>query len=148
MVLLVMQGEIRDIAVILGEEKILRQKIEDVRDLESLTQEGLPKRALQRVARYLAVDGPLSKIIYKFVPESTYKRKTKLSPEVSEKAVRVARLIALGEHILGHRDHAVAFLTKHHRLLDNRKPYEVALTEIGARRVEELLWKIFYGLPV
>jgi uncharacterized protein (DUF2384 family) len=32
-------------------------------------------------------------------------------------------------------------------LLEGRTPLEVAFTELGARRVEELLWKLFYGLP-
>jgi uncharacterized protein (DUF2384 family) len=34
-----------------------------------------------------------------------------------------------------------------HPLLDGRTPLDVAMTELGARRVEELLWKLFYGVP-
>ena len=34
-----------------------------------------------------------------------------------------------------------------HPELEGRAPLELALTELGARRVEELLWKLFYGLP-
>jgi uncharacterized protein (DUF2384 family) len=32
-------------------------------------------------------------------------------------------------------------------MLEGRTPLEVSLTELGARRVEELMWKLFYGLP-
>jgi putative toxin-antitoxin system antitoxin component (TIGR02293 family) len=39
------------------------------------------------------------------------------------------------------------FLNTPHPLLDERAPLDVAMTELGARRVEELLWQLFYGLP-
>jgi uncharacterized protein (DUF2384 family) len=33
-----------------------------------------------------------------------------------------------------------------HPLLGGNKPLDVAMTELGARRVEELLWRLFYGM--
>ena len=141
-----MRNEIKGIAEFLGEEKILHHKLINIKDLEKLTKEGLPKKALQRLASYLAEDKSISEVIYKIVPEATYKRKARLSIEVSEKTVRIARLLTIGSYILGSKESAVIFLTKRHKFLDNRKPYEVALSEIGARRVEEILWKIFYGI--
>lgn len=143
-----MRNEIRGIAEILGEEEILHHKLTNDRDLEEITKEGLPKKALQKVAGYLSEDKPKSEVIYKIIPEATYKRKLRLSQEVSEKTVRIARLINLGRYILGSEENAITFLTKKHKLLDDRKPYEAALSEVGARRVEDLLWKIFYGIPV
>ena len=142
-----MRNEIKGIAEILGEEKILHHKLINIKDLEELTKEGLPKKALQRLAGYLAEDKLTSEVIYKIVPEATYKRKAKLSQEVSEKTVRIARLLNLASYILGNKENAIIFLTKRHSLLDRRKPYEAALSEIGARRVEDILWKIFYGIP-
>lgn len=143
-----MRDENKEIAELLGEEKILHHKVSNSKDLEEVTMQGLPKKSLQRLASYLAEGKSTLDVIYKIVPEGTYKRRQKLSPEVSEKTVRIARLLALGSYILGDQANAVTFLIKEHKLLDGRKPYEVALTEIGARRVEELLWKIFYGIPV
>jgi len=141
-----MHNEIQGIVAILGEDNI-HHKLVNERDLEDLTREGLPKKALQALAADLAEDKPVSQVIYKIVPEATYKRRSKLmSQEVSEKAIRIARLISLGSYILGSKKNAIAFFTRKHRLLDNRKPYEAALSEVGARRVEDLLWKIFYGI--
>lgn len=142
-----MHDDIKGISNILGNEKVLHHKLNDVRDLEEITKLGIPKKALQCLAAYLS-DGPKLEIIYKIIPEATYKRNQKLSPEVGEKTVRLARLISLSNYILGARSSAMAFLNKPHRLLDNRMPFEAALSEIGARRVEDILWKIFYGIPV
>ena len=38
-------------------------------------------------------------------------------------------------------------MSKPHRELNDGTPLEAARTELGARRVEELLEKLFYGLP-
>ena len=35
--------------------------------------------------------------------------------------------------------------TKHH-LLDNRSPFEASLSELGARKVETILFRIEYGI--
>jgi uncharacterized protein (DUF2384 family) len=45
-------------------------------------------------------------------------------------------------------DDARDFLHTPHPLLDGRAPLDVSLTELGARRVEELLWKLFFGMSV
>jgi putative toxin-antitoxin system antitoxin component (TIGR02293 family) len=84
------------------------------------------------------------------VPAGTYKRRLaqgRLSPEESEKAVRFARVMATAEHVLGDADEARHFLHEPHAELEGRRPIEVAETEIGAREVEALLWKAFYGVP-
>ena len=40
------------------------------------------------------------------------------------------------------------FLNRAHSELNGQKPIDVALSEIGARQVEDLLRKIEFGLPV
>jgi uncharacterized protein (DUF2384 family) len=39
-------------------------------------------------------------------------------------------------------------MSKPYRELDGKTPLEAARTELGARRVESLLDKLFFGLPV
>jgi uncharacterized protein (DUF2384 family) len=39
------------------------------------------------------------------------------------------------------------FFNPHHEL-NGDTPYHVSRTELGVRQVEEILWKIFYGIPV
>jgi Protein of unknown function (DUF2384) len=40
---------------------------------------------------------------------------------------------------------AQRFLTTTHGQLEGQRPIDIALTELGARRVEELLWKLYHG---
>lgn len=41
----------------------------------------------------------------------------------------------------------MALLTKAHPELGRRTPLDLAMTELGARQVEELLDRLFYGIP-
>ena len=58
-----------------------------------------------------------------------------------------AAIIALARQVLGDDDRARSFLIKPHPLLDGRAPATVATTNAGARRVEEVLRRIEWGLP-
>lgn len=55
---------------------------------------------------------------------------------------------ALAEQVLGDADEARRFLNEPHPELGGRVPIEVAATEHGAREVQAILWKAFYGIPV
>jgi putative toxin-antitoxin system antitoxin component (TIGR02293 family) len=59
----------------------------------------------------------------------------------------LARVIAAAEHVWNDRDDAREWLTKPHPESGNRRPLESAAIELGARRVEELLDRLFYGIP-
>lgn len=65
----------------------------------------------------------------------------------SEAIERLARVFAITLHIWDDEALAREFLNTPHPLLDERSPLDVAMTEAGARRVEELLWQLFYGVP-
>ncbi len=81
------------------------------------------------------------------ISEATYKRriKTLLSME-SERAQRLARVFATALFVWGSNDEARFFLNSPHPILGDKTPLDVSLSEIGARRVEELLRKLFYGI--
>jgi len=86
-------------------------------------------------------------MLYRVVPEATYKRRARLTPAQSERTERLARVIATAEHVWGNRADAQAWLGKTHPELEGRSPLEAAMTELGARRAEELLGRLFYGIP-
>lgn len=137
------------IADILGGERILHRSIHSIFDLERAVEEGLPKGALKNVAGFVSSSRDRFKFIYRVVPQGTYKRRrSHLSMEESERTERLARVIATATHIWGSEETARKFLTSPHPFFSNRQPIEVAFTELGARQVEELLWGIFYGLPL
>lgn len=135
------------IADVMGGAEVLHQNVRSFHDLEEVVERGLPKTALRRVGAFMS--RPMTKLIYKVVPEGTYKRRrAHLSLEESEKTERLARVIATALYVWDDADQARAFLASPHGLLKDRAPIDVALTELGARQVEELLWQIFHGLPL
>ena len=71
----------------------------------------------------------------------------RLSPERSERAGRLAYILALANEVWGGKAPAHRFLTNPHPALDGVAPLEAARTEWGGRAVEGLLRKIQFGLP-
>ena len=134
------------IAEILG----LTRTVRTVRDLESAVSAGLPKRALERLSTRLHRDArTASAYKYKVVPQATWKRRSsRLSVEESERTERLARVLAAAEYVWDDRDLAREWINKPHQELGNQTPLDAACTELGARRVEVLLDKLYFGLPV
>jgi putative toxin-antitoxin system antitoxin component (TIGR02293 family) len=117
-------------------------------ELDRLVSEGLPKKALKASVERIGLSLEEKKrLLYRIVPEATFKRRRdRLSPEESERAERLARVYATAHYVWASDDEARTFLHTPHPMLDGRTPLEVSMTELGARRVEELLWKLFYGI--
>jgi putative toxin-antitoxin system antitoxin component (TIGR02293 family) len=128
--------------------EVLGVKARNIRDLALAVQKGLPKHALSRtVHRVMPERGAARKFLVKVVPEATFKRRTRLSPGESERTERLARVIAAAEYVWDDRNDAREWLNTPHPELENRTPMQTAMTELGARRVEDLLDCILYGLP-
>jgi putative toxin-antitoxin system antitoxin component (TIGR02293 family) len=123
-------------------------KINSVGDLATWVSEGLPKAALRNIARHL-FDSPAeaNELMYRIVPEATYKRRTRLTPAESERTERLARVIASAEVTWGDEAAAKQWLLTPHPELNGKKPLDASMSELGARQVEELLDRIYYGLP-
>jgi putative toxin-antitoxin system antitoxin component (TIGR02293 family) len=135
------------VADVMGGTPILGCEISSVEDLARAVLGGLPKLAL-RVTVKRASNGvkETSQLIYDIVPEATYKRRTRLTPAESERTERLARVIATAEFVWDDQDAAHRWLHAAHPELSGRTPLQCAMSELGARQVEELLDKIFYGL--
>lgn len=126
----------------------LRRKVRSLGELSAAVREGLPKSALRAsVARVFPAGAERTAILYRVIPEATYKRRQEhLKVDESERTERLARVIATAEFVWDDQVEARRFLATPHSQLDGQRPIEVALSELGARRVEELLWKLYYGL--
>ncbi len=70
-----------------------------------------------------------------------------LPPSGSEKAGRLAFILALAVEVWGGWKAADKFLSRPHRQLSDLSPIQAAESEWGAREVESLLRKIQFGLP-
>jgi putative toxin-antitoxin system antitoxin component (TIGR02293 family) len=111
---------------------------------------GLPKRSVRNVASYVVTDADdVGQIRDRLVPPATYKRRAStLKPDESERVERLARVMALAEDAFGSSDDARRFLATPHPELDGDRPLDASQTELGARQVEEVLWRMEYGLAV
>ena len=138
------------VAEILGGTAILGREIRSTSDLEDLIEGGIPKAALRRtLQRVFAVASERNRILYLVVPQATFKRRaSRLRPSESERTERLARVIAAAEMVWDDREEAREWLTQPHPELSGRTPIESALTDLGARRVEQVLDRLEYGLPV
>lgn len=138
--------EPQSIAEILG----LGASVRTVSELEAAVSAGLPKRSLERLSARLHEDRRVANAYkFKVVPQATWKRRTKrLSVDESERTERLARVLAAAEYVWGDREDAREWMRKPHRELNGQTPLETARMELGARRVEALLEKLFFGLPV
>lgn len=134
------------VARILG----LTARIRSTNDLRRAVARGLPKRALAAVVAYVVTDArEAARLKNRLVPPATYKRRSAtLKPEESERVERLARVMALAENAFGSTDDARRFLAAPHPELGGERPLDAAQTELGARQVEEVLWRMEHGLPV
>ncbi len=137
-----------NIAEVMGGTAVLGRHIRSIDDLEGAISRGLPRRALRRtVERVYPAAGEARRAVFRVVPEATFKRRTRLSHAESERTERLARVIAAAEHAWNDRALAREWLTRPHAELGGRTPLDSAMTELGARRAEELLDRLFYGIP-
>jgi putative toxin-antitoxin system antitoxin component (TIGR02293 family) len=117
-------------------------------ELDALVAHGLPKSALK--ASVECVGGSREErrhLLYRLIPEATFKRRRdRLTADESARAERLARVYATARQVWDSDDDARAFLHTPHPMLQGQAPLEVSLTELGARRVETLLWKLYYGI--
>jgi putative toxin-antitoxin system antitoxin component (TIGR02293 family) len=137
------------VADVLGGQSVLKRPVKSWSDLEDAVREGLPKRSLQVMAKRALPSGePVSTLVYRVVPVATFKRRTRLNAEESARTERLARVVALAESLWNDDGETRAFLNRAHPLLGDRSPLDVASTELGARRVEQLLHSAEHGLPL
>lgn len=141
--------EPRHIGDVLGGARILGSPMTSLLQLNEAVERGLPKSTLRNIARRVFSDaGEQRAIMYRVVPEATYKRRReRLSPAESERTERLARVVAMAEDVWQDREQARRFLTSPHPEIGGKTPLDAALTELGARQAEEVMARILYGLP-
>jgi putative toxin-antitoxin system antitoxin component (TIGR02293 family) len=134
----------------LGGARILREKVSTVADLERAVGKGLPFAALKYVVRHFP-ERQKTRVQQIVIPRSTLQRREeegRLRPAESERLERIARLATLAEQVWESPDEAQKYLNSPHPMLDNQAPLDLAATDLGTRRVEDLLWKLEHSLPV
>ncbi len=119
--------------------------------IEKAVERGLPRSVLRHVAEQIAGTDKASvpSLEWIIVPKTTLERRVQqLSPLESERTERVARLFVHARRALGSAAEAREFMTAPHPLLDGRSPIDAARTDLGARRAEQILNALEYGLAL
>lgn len=117
--------------------------------LVEVLQVGLPFRELQDLQTCLAVVSERLAPMLGISKATFHRRKgdsRKLSPAVSDRVVRYARLLGFALKVFGNLGDAKQWLNAPQFGLGGAVPLEYAKTEIGAREVENLLGRIEYGV--
>ena len=136
----------QDIANVLGGAATLGREVRDLSDLNTVVLEGMPIAAFERLnARMRTKSGQTT--IRSVVGSRGVVGRARLAPQASERAERVARILAMAEKVFGNEDLALEFLTLPHARLHDKSPLQILGTDIGGREVEEILGAIAYGMP-
>jgi putative toxin-antitoxin system antitoxin component (TIGR02293 family) len=133
---------------LLGGARTVGASVRTLADLDAVVRAGLPRTSLDRVVEAAAPPSERVWLRNRLVPRATYQRRRKLSPSHSATIERIARVTALVNWVWEDAVNARRFLWTPHPELGGRRPIEAALTELGAREVEEVLQRGLHGLPV
>jgi putative toxin-antitoxin system antitoxin component (TIGR02293 family) len=138
----------KHIVRLLGGTKAVGRAVRSVADLDQVVQAGLPRAALEHLMGEVAPESERARLRNRVVPRASYQRSKVLSAAHSATTERLARITALAQSVWEDETNAQRFLWSEHPELAHRKPIEVALTELGAREVEEVIQRGLHGLPV
>ena len=131
----------------LGSPGVLRGAA-DLRAVADRVREGLPYTALGAVAKRF--DIPVRDLTAVLdLPERTLarrKRERRLRAGESDRLLRVARVAALAEEILGDQAKAARWLRRPNRALGGKTPLRALDTDLGASQVETVLHRVEHGV--
>lgn len=110
---------------------------------------GLPFPAFERLQRTLGVtSGELAAVVG--IPVRTLARRRtqgRLTPGESDRLVRVSRVFARGVDLYdGDAGRAVEWLKSPILALGGKRPFDLLVTEVGARDVETILGRLEHGV--
>ena len=142
--------DVSKVAATLGGSAAIGTSPATVVELAAAVAKGLPRAVVGKLVANATPDDPeLRRRVASLVASpATLKRGARLSPVASERAERLARVVALAHQAFGEAGAAQSWLNDPHPLLGNSSPIETAATDLGARQVERILHNIEYDLPV
>jgi len=130
----------------LGGRATLGEEVRSEADLARLVHGRFALKVLASVKRFGFTDGEIAQFV---IPARTQRhrraKRERLTVEESDRLVRLARLQAMAEDVLGDADKANRWLRQRLPILDGKRPLDVGETESGARVVEQILAKIDWG---
>jgi putative toxin-antitoxin system antitoxin component (TIGR02293 family) len=140
---------IADIVEVLGGKRTFKQPIRKANDLVAQVRAGLPASTVNLLADSLSMQrGEVAKRLN--IPSRTLSRrlatKSRLTQDESDRTLRMARVIALANEVLGAEDKASRWMVAPNRALGGERPFDQLDTELGVQSVEQVLYAIAYGM--
>jgi putative toxin-antitoxin system antitoxin component (TIGR02293 family) len=134
---------------VLGGKRAFKQPIRKADDLVVQVRAGLPASTVTRLATVLSLHR--SQVARRLnIPSRTLSRRlaanARLTQDESDRTLRMARVVALANDILGTEEKASRWMVAPNRALGGKKPFDQLDTELGVRSVEEILHRIAYGM--
>lgn len=133
-------------AAILGGRQAIGLAVQTDADMAKAVEDGFSVRTLDALKRRGITEKEIGRLIIK--PRTLSHRRAgngRLTVEESDRAARVARVIALAERTFGNQDKARRWLHKNLVALNDRRPIDLTRTAAGTRIVEDALAKIAWG---
>jgi putative toxin-antitoxin system antitoxin component (TIGR02293 family) len=116
-------------------------------ELTEMVEQGLPTENLNLLKEKGLTFSEMSATVIS--PRTLKHRKARgenLSPEETDRAVRVASILRLAESVFGDHDKAMGWLRSANHRLGGRTPLSLLQTESGGRLIESMLWGIDEGI--
>jgi len=141
---------LKEITQALGGQRLLKKKVSSALDIVDMIQQGLPSQSVfflqndlnladEEYARTLGVSS-------KWLGRHRKTPKDHLDVNISDRLYRVARIFKLAEEVLEGKQAAFEWLHRPQTALNERVPLELLSTDAGVKEVEELLYRIEYGI--
>jgi len=140
----------QNIVATLGGQASLGRKIQSTLDLDKLIRTGFPYKVGNHIRGLLNLPLPIFAGIIE-VSERTLARVRKspnqrLSAIASDRLYRLARIFSIACEVLEDEEKAKEWLRRQQIGLGGSTPLDLLRSEAGAKEVEDLLWRIEYGV--
>jgi putative toxin-antitoxin system antitoxin component (TIGR02293 family) len=140
---------VASIAETLGAPRTIKAKISSQAQLREATRFGLPAEVVTSLASQLGMQrAQVTRVLG--IPERTLSRRInsngRLTAQESDRAVRLARVLAQAKGTFGSLEKARTWLQTSNRALRGEQPFELLDTDAGVQSVETVLGRIDYGI--
>jgi putative toxin-antitoxin system antitoxin component (TIGR02293 family) len=140
---------VAEIVAVLGGKKTFKRPVRSTDDLAKQVRFGLPASTIDMLAGTLSLHR--SQVAERLnIPSRTLSRrlaaKSRLTHDESDRAMRMACVVALAQEVLGSDEKASHWMSNPNRALGGKKPFDQLDTEPGVRSVEQVLYAIAYGM--
>ena len=140
---------IADIVEVLGGLKTFAHPIQKSDDLVAQVRAGIPAATVTMLADSLSIKRDQVATRLNIPPRTLSRRlatKSRLTHDESDRTLRMAKVVALANEVLGAEDKTSRWMVAPNRALGGKIPFDQLDTELGVKSVEQILYAIAYGM--